>query len=55
MGAYLAGAVLLTIPLWRILKRAGHPPALSLIALAPGGFIICLGILAFSKWKTVEA
>ena len=37
---------------WRIFTKAGMSGALGLIALFPGlGWIICLGILAFSQWR----
>lgn len=47
----LFGIVLFVIPLWRICRRAGFPPALSLIAVVPLlGFLIVAGILAFAEW-----
>ena len=48
---YVAVSLVLIIPLWRILKRAGLSPYGSLWALAPGlGHLIVLGILAFAAW-----
>ena len=46
----LLSAVLWTLPLWFITKKAGHPPALSLLNLIPGAVIIYLYWLAFSRW-----
>jgi hypothetical protein len=50
IGAAIALA-LLVVPLWRILRRAGLTPALSLIALLPAfGFLIVSAILAYTEW-----
>lgn len=47
----LVGTLLVIIPLWRICGRAGFHPVLSLIAIIPIlGFLVVVGILAFSKW-----
>ena len=47
---------LTVVPLWFAFKKAGLPPALSLIGIIPNlGLIVCLFILAFSKWKVVPA
>lgn len=54
MFAYYFIALLTIIPLWRIFRRAGKAPALSLIVLVPAGFLVCLGILAFSRWPATE-
>lgn len=45
----LGSTVVLIWPGWRILKRVGLPPALSLIALVPFGFILVFYIAAFSN------
>ena len=46
------GALLVVPPLWRILRRAGLTPPLSLLALMPGiGVLIVEGVLAFSAWR----
>jgi tetratricopeptide (TPR) repeat protein len=37
--------------LWRILDRAGLQGPLALLALIPGGILVCLCILAFSAWN----
>lgn len=44
----LGSTVVLVWPGWRILKRMGMPPALSLIALLPFGFIAVFYMAAFS-------
>jgi hypothetical protein len=42
---------LLILPaLWRIFRRAGFTPALSLVALVPFGLFIAGSILAFQPW-----
>jgi type VI protein secretion system component VasK len=37
-------------PLWRIIGRAGYPPAISLLAIFPAVGLILLWWLAFSRW-----
>jgi hypothetical protein len=37
--------------LWRVLTRAGLQGPLALLALIPGGILVCLCILAFSTWN----
>ena len=53
---YLVLALLLIVPTWRILDRAGFAGALSLLNLVPliGPFLV-LAILAFSTWPAGEA
>ncbi len=53
--AILIIAVLI-IPLWIAYRKAGLPPALSLLILVPGvGLLIALYVLAFARWKVVPA
>lgn len=48
-------AVILLYPMWRIFSRAGLAAPLSLIVLVPGlGSLICVAILAFSRWPSTE-
>ena len=48
--------ILVIIPLWRICKRAGFSPALSLLAIIPGiGVLIVAAILAFAEWPSAKA
>ena len=53
---HLLVALLLIIPSWRILTRAGYAGALSLFHLVPviGSFIV-MAILAFGDWPAGEA
>lgn len=52
----IAVAILLLYPVWRIFKRAGFNPALSLTILIPFiGFIVSGLILALSSWKLKPA
>ena len=54
--AHLVVALVLIIPSWRILNRAGFAGALSLIHLVPViGSLIVMAILAFSDWPNGEA
>jgi tetrahydromethanopterin S-methyltransferase subunit E len=51
-----AFALLVMIPLWRILQRAGLQPALALIALVPYiGIVVVATLLAFARWSGVRA
>ena len=60
MGALIVGYVLVSllmiIPTWRILRRAGFAGALALLHLVPvvGPFVV-LAILAFGTWPAGEA
>lgn len=48
----LAVAILLLFPVWRIFKRAGLRPALSLTVLIPYvGLLVSGVILAISRWS----
>ena len=53
---HLLLSLLLIIPSWRILSRAGYSGALSLFHLVPviGPFIV-MAILAFGEWPNGEA
>jgi len=53
---HLLLSLLLIIPSWRILSRAGYSGALSLFHLVPviGSFIVMV-ILAFGDWPSGEA
>ena len=53
---HLLLSLLLIIPSWRILGRAGYSGALSLFHLVPviGSFIV-MAILAFGDWPAGEA
>lgn len=44
--------VVLVWPMWRILGKAGFPPALALIGLIPFGFLVLYFVLAFVKWPS---
>ena len=37
-------------PLWRIVGKAGYPPAISLVAILPAVGLILLWWLAFAQW-----
>ena len=51
---FIIKVVLYTIPMWRICKRAGLSPQLSLICAIPLiGRLITTYILAFGDWKVV--
>lgn len=41
-------------PLWRIIERAGYPPAISLLAIFPAVGLILLWWLACSRWPVEQ-
>jgi hypothetical protein len=47
--------VVIIIPFWAILKKAGFSPWLSLINLVPFGTLVLLYVIAFAQWKVVPA
>lgn len=50
--AFLVQAIFFQYPAWRIYKRAGINPMLSITILIPNlGIIISTLILLFSKWQ----
>ena len=53
---HLVVALIVIVPTWRILTRAGYSGAWSLLYLVPviGGFIV-MAILAFGDWPNGEA
>jgi hypothetical protein len=57
IGIYMIFLVILLvvviIPFWFILKKAGFSPWLSLINIAPLGTLILLYIVAFAEWKVI--
>jgi hypothetical protein len=42
--------IIVVIPFWRILKKAGFHPAISLLTLFPPLGIVLLFFLAFAPW-----
>jgi len=53
---YLIAVVVLMIPCWFILKKAGFSPWLSLLCIVPSlGTLVLLYVLAFAQWKVVPA
>ena len=47
--------LIILIPFWFILKKAGFSPWLTLINIVPMGTLILLYVLAFADWKVVPA
>jgi len=53
---YLVAVIILMIPCWFILKKAGFTPWLSLLCIIPSlGTLVLLYVLAFAQWKVVPA
>jgi ATP/ADP translocase len=48
------GLVIFVLPFWQIFRKAGFPPALSLLMLVPFVSIIVLFVLAFSDWPALR-
>ena len=46
----LISALLLVVPLWMILPRAGMASPIALVAIIPFGAVVLLWILAFKRW-----
>jgi len=56
MAFYLVIVVILFIPCWFILKKAGFTPWLALLCIIPSlGTLVLLYVLAFAEWKVVPA
>lgn len=54
LGGYFFSALLLIVPMWRIFRRAGFRPALSLLIFIPGvGLAVAALLLAFRRWPAV--
>jgi hypothetical protein len=53
---YLVVVLILIIPCWLILKKAGFTPWLALLCIIPSlGTLVLLYVLAFAQWKVVPA
>jgi hypothetical protein len=52
---WLIGTILLIIPAWRIMGKAGYPAALSLLNFVPIlGSLFILIVLAFTDWPALK-
>lgn len=49
---WLIGAIIVIIPFWRICKRVGYSPWLSLLIALPLVNLIFLYVLAFGDWPS---
>jgi hypothetical protein len=53
---FLVAVVIVMIPCWFILKKAGFTPWLALLCLLPSlGTLVLLYVLAFAEWKVTPA
>jgi ABC-type transport system involved in cytochrome c biogenesis permease subunit len=52
---FLIFLVIIIVPFWFILKKAGFSPWLSLINVVPFGTLILLYVVAFAEWKVIPA
>lgn len=56
VGWFVAALVFVLFPVWRIHKRAGLNPGLSLLVLIPFvGILVSALVLVFSPWPRVSA
>ena len=46
--------LLAIVPMWKLLKRTGHSPWMSLFALLPIVNIVLLYVFAFKSWPSEE-
>lgn len=51
---FLILLVVVGIPLWRIVKRTGLPPVLSLLGFVPVANIIFVWVFAFIEWPALK-
>jgi hypothetical protein len=55
MFGWLISVLIVLVPFWRILGRAGFPPALSLLLFIPLlGWLGIVGLLAFGDWPSLR-
>ena len=55
LGAAVFLALVLIVPVWRIVRRTGRHPAMALLIFFPGvGLILVAFILAFGRWPALE-
>ena len=47
---FLITAVLIVVPFWMILPRAGIPAPVALAAIIPFGAVVLLWVLALRRW-----
>ena len=56
VGAAVFLALVLIVPVWRIVRRTGRHPALSLLIFFPGiGIVLVAFILAFGRWPALDS
>jgi hypothetical protein len=52
LALYLVVVIIIMIPCWFILKKAGFTPWLALLCIIPSlGTLVLLYVLAFAEWK----
>ncbi len=56
MFFFLIAIIIVMIPCWMILKKAGFSPWLALLCILPSlGTLVLLYVLAFADWKVAPA
>ena len=52
---WLIGTILFIVPVWRIMGKAGYPPALALLIFVPLlGSLGIFVVLAFTEWPALR-
>jgi hypothetical protein len=46
--------LIVVLPFWQIFKKAGFPPALSLLMVVPFVSLIVIFVVAFSEWPALK-
>ena len=55
LEAWMGTALLLIVPVWRIVRRTGRHPALSLLLFFPVlGVVVLSLLLAFGRWPALH-
>jgi hypothetical protein len=49
-----AMVAVILVPYWKIVKRTGNPPALSILFLVPLVNLVAIWWLAYTKWPAVD-
>jgi hypothetical protein len=47
-------SLIVVLPFWQIFKKAGFPPALSVLMLVPFVSLVVLFVVAFSEWPALR-
>ena len=54
LAVVIVGIIFVLVPYWRIFRKAGFPPALSILMIVPLVNIAMLYFLAFTDWPALK-